>query len=49
MPYDYVRYYIDWANRPDEDYVLCVVTSIQPAAGMVPQDQRQGLVSYAVG
>ena len=49
MPYDYVRHYIDWVNRPEEDYVLCVVTSTQPASGDVPQDQRQGIVSYAEG
>ncbi len=49
MVYDYVRYYIDWANRPLEDTVLCVLTSTQPASGDVPQDQRQGIVSFAEG
>ena len=49
MPYEYVRYYIDWLSRPKEDYLLCVVTSTQPATGDVPQDQRQGVVSYAEG
>ncbi len=49
MPYDYVRHHIDWANRPLEDIVLCVITSTQPASGDVPQDQRQGIVSFAEG
>jgi hypothetical protein len=49
VPYDYIRYFLDWLARPEEDHVLCVVTSTQPASGDVPQDQRHGIVSYAAG